>query len=122
MDDSAAPLSSAYPEHSYSVTFSEREVVCEHPDGLVESVTWDDLRAVLLETTDAGPFAADVFWILVGQRGGCVIPQGARGERELLERLQSLDGFDNDAVIQAMMSSENQRFLCWERPAHPPML
>ena len=91
-------------------------VTCHHPNGTEESVTWADLQAVLIETNDEGPFAPDVFWILVGRPGGCIIPEGATGEAELLNRLQALDGFDNDAVIAAMSSTDNQRFLCWKRP------
>ena len=115
MDDSNDVSPALYPERRYVVTLSDHEITCRHPDGLVEAVPWDELRAVLLETNDQRPFAIDVFWILVGQRGGCVIPQGAEGEAGLLERLQALEGFDSDAVIQAMMSTANQRFLCWQR-------
>lgn len=104
------------PEQEYSVTITADAIVCRHLHGLVETVSWAELRAVLLETNDQGPFAIDVFWILVGERGGCVVPQGAAGAAELLARLQQLDGFDNEAVIQAMMSTDNQRFLCWQRP------
>jgi hypothetical protein len=39
--------------------------------------------------TGAGPFAPDVFWILRGSAGGCAVPHGATGDRELLERLQA---------------------------------
>jgi hypothetical protein len=71
----------------------------------------------LVETTDEGPFAPDVFWILVGTAAsGCVIPQGATGDAILLERLQKLPGFDNDAFIRAMRSTSNEKFLCWKRP------
>jgi len=104
-----------FPEQAVIVTVSEEGVTCHRPNSVVEAVTWDDLQAVLLETTDEGQFATDVFWILIGKKGGCVIPQGATGEKELLARLQTLAGFDNEAVIAAMMSVENQRFLCWER-------
>jgi hypothetical protein len=104
-----------YPEQTVVVTITEQGVSCSRPDGAVESVAWDDLQGVIIETTDTGPFAPDVFWVLVGEHGGCVIPQGATGEKELLNRLQALDGFDNEVLIQAMMSSENQRFLCWEK-------
>ena len=45
-----------------------------------------------------------------------MIPQGAVGEDTLLDRLQTLAGFENDAVIAAMSSTERQRFLCWEQP------
>lgn len=97
------------------LTISDKGVVFSRPSGPTERVDWADLRAVLLETTDQGPFLTDVFWILVGDQGGCVIPQGIPGEDALLTRLQMLDGFDNDAVIQAMASTSNQRFLCWQR-------
>lgn len=104
------------PEARYVVTFDEESVVCTHPNGTVETVLWDELGAVLLETNDSGPWGIDVLWLLVekGARSGCVVPQGATGEEQLLHRLQELPGFDNKAVIAAMSSVENQRFLCWE--------
>ena len=34
---------------------------------------------------------------------------------ELLSRLQQLPGFDNEAVIKAMGSTNNAKFLCWKR-------
>ena len=95
------------------VQLSDTGVSCAHPEGKIETVEWDDLQRVEVLTTDEGPFAPDVFWILHGSRSGCVIPQGATGERELLERLQALPGFRNEAVIEAMSSAVNQRFLCW---------
>lgn len=104
------------PEAAVRVDVTELEVVCTRPSGLVERVRWDALRAVLIETTDQGPWATDVFWILIGSTGGCVVPQGATGEAELLRRLQALSGFDNEAVIAAMASTENARFLCWQHP------
>lgn len=102
-------------EKKFSVKITTDSITCRHPDGQVEMVEWNDLQAVLLETTDEGPFAMDVFWILVGARSGCVIPQGADGEAELLDRLQQLVGFDNQMVINAMLSTDNQRFLCWRK-------
>ena len=68
------------PEQAYTVTISDEGVTCRRPNGVVESVRWDDLHGVLLQTTSDGPFAPDVFWILVGRLGGCVVPQGAAGE------------------------------------------
>jgi len=82
----------------------------------VESVRWEDLESVELLTTDEGPFSPDVFWVLQGSTGGCVIPQGASGERLLLEKLQGLPGFDNAAVIRAMTLTTNSRLLCWRKP------
>jgi hypothetical protein len=103
------------PEAAFVITLTDEGVRYRRPDGKLESVAWDDLQAVLIETSDAGPIGTDVYWILAGKHGGCVIPQGATGEDALLERLQALEGFDNDAVIAAMSSTDNQRFVCWRR-------
>ncbi len=103
-------------ESAWAVTVTATQVACRRPDGAVETVRWDDLRAVYIETTDEGPLAPDVFWVLVGEAGGCTVPQGATGEGALLRALQALEGFDHEALIGAMSSAENRRFLCWRRP------
>jgi hypothetical protein len=97
------------------VRLSNSEVVCERPDGTIERVGWDDLQKVEVVTTGDGPLAPDVFWVLHGRNGGCAIPQGATGDSHLRERLQALPGFDDNAVIAAMASASDGRFLCWER-------
>ena len=103
-------------EEAFIVELSEDAIICRRPDGVVESVTWDDLQTVILETNDLGPFAPDIFWLLIGaNKGGCLIPAGATGDEDLLERLQKLERFDNEAVIKAMSSTNKQRFLCWQR-------
>ena len=104
------------PEAAFGITLTDERIACCRPDGKVEAVAWDDLQGVLIETNDEGPIGTDVYWILAGKHSGCVIPQGATGEDALLARLQALPGFDNDAVIAAMSSTENQRFVCWNGP------
>jgi hypothetical protein len=103
------------PESLYVVQVSDAGVACTRPDGRVEQVTWSDLRRVEILTTDAGPFAPDVFWVLHGTETGCVVPQGASGEPELLDRLFKLPGFDFNAAIEASSSASVRTFLCWER-------
>jgi hypothetical protein len=111
---SAAPLQ---PESQFIVRTTDAEVICQRPDGQEERIAWDDLQAFIVETNDAGPFAPDVFWILVGSSpsSGCIFPQGATGERAVLERLQALPGFDNEAFGRAMCSTDNASFPCWKR-------
>lgn len=103
------------PESFCVVQVSDTGVSCRQPDGLLDTMAWDDLQRVEILTTAAGPLAPDVFWVLHGSATGCVVPQGATGEQQLLERLQRLPGFRNEAVIRAMSSAQHQRFLCWER-------
>ena len=62
------------PESRFIVRLSESEVVCERPDGKVERMAWNDLEKVEVVTTDEGPFAPDVFWVLHGRSGGCAVP------------------------------------------------
>jgi len=114
---SAHSESQLQPESQFVVHVSESEVRCERPDGCSEHVAWDDLQAVIVQTTNDGPFLPDVFWILAGSSStsGCVIPQGATGESVLLERLQKLPSFDNEALTRAMSCTENEKFLCWQR-------
>ena len=99
------------------VVMDDFGVSCERSDGLIEAVVWDDLQKVTIMTTDDGPFVEDVFFVLYGSDSGCVIPQGAQRSGALLERLQQLPGFDNEAIVQAMSCATNNEFLCWERAA-----
>jgi hypothetical protein len=102
-------------ESKWIVTVSDEQISCERPNGKVESLDWADLKIVAVETTDKGPFAADVFWYLAGETSGCIVPLGATGEPGLVERLQTLPGFDNETLIKAMTSTSNQRFILWQR-------
>ena len=100
------------------ITFDVAGVAYTPPCGVVRRVAWADLRAVEVVTTDAGPFADDVFWVLQGAGPLLVIPQSAPGSDALLARLQELPGFDSRAVIAAMSSAGSERFPCWSRAAN----
>jgi hypothetical protein len=104
-------------ERKWIVTLTDVGVSCKRPNGEIESVSWDDLKLVGIETTDEGPYLPDVFWYLVGEQGGCLVPLGATGENAMIERLQALPGFDNEALIEAMSSSSNRKFVCWQKNA-----
>lgn len=105
------------PESDFVVEVSEARATCRRANGVVESVEWNDLRKVAIFTTDAGPFVPDMFWVLEGSKGGCVIPWGATGERRLIDRLQALPGFRNDAIVNAAGLTVNNLIQCWEREA-----
>jgi hypothetical protein len=97
------------------VRFDDERVIRTMSDGRTETVRWDELETVFIITTDKGPFVDDIFWVLVGARGGCIAPSEAEGTTDLVHRLQQLPGFDNRAVIAAMGCAENDRFVVWRR-------
>jgi hypothetical protein len=103
------------PESDFVVDVSGTGATCRRPDGKTESVKWNDLERVEILTTDEGPFAPDIFWVLYGSSDGCVIPWGATGETELLNLLQALPGFRYDVLVDAASLATNNQLLCWER-------
>ena len=97
------------------VLFDNLMITNASADGETQSVRWDDLQEVGILTTDDGPAAEDVHWILLGASGRCAVPGGAKGMNELLVRLQQLPGFNNEAVNKAMGSTTHNNFVCWKR-------
>ena len=86
-----------------------------------EQVLWGDVQEIRIITTDAGPYAEDVFFALVGRDGkGCLVPHDAAVRTKLLEELQSrCPGLDNDMVVKAMGCTSNNSFLVWKRSRVP---
>lgn len=98
-----------------TVHFDDTKVTRTMRDGKHEIIQWSELREVAIITTNEGPFVDDVFWVLSGTDTGCLVPSEADGAKELLAHLQKLPGFNNEAVIQAMGSTENGKFICWSK-------
>ncbi len=84
------------------------------------SIELAKLASVRVMTTADGPFLPDVFWVLAGADGArLIIPQEASGSQGLLDRLQSLPMFDNEAVLQAMVCTDAGEFVCWQSNPAP---
>lgn len=103
------------PEARYLVMVDDETIRCTEPDGQVCEISLHDLESVAIRTTDTGPFLADVWWVLTGGGHTCFVPQGATGEKQLMDRLFALPEFRFDAVIEAMGCADNADFLCWEK-------
>jgi hypothetical protein len=113
-----APRARLDPESRFVVQMTEFDVSCHRPDGIVERVRWDDLQRINILTNGDGPFAPDCFWLLIGLGStGCCIPHGATGDTELLARMQQLPGFNNQIFMEAMGSTQEAIFTCWEKAA-----
>ncbi len=85
-----------------------------------EQIRWNDIDEIRIITTDSGPYAEDVFFVLVdAEKRGCLVPHDAAVQFKLLEQLQSrFEGLDNAAIIKAMGRTSNADFLVWKKAQH----
>jgi len=97
-----------------SVVIDEQGVSVTAGDGKVEQVAWHELQAIDIVTTDEGPFVEDVFWVLHAEGHGCVVP-GQFGNA-LLDHANHFPGWNTEAVLAAMGSTDNARFEVWRKP------
>lgn len=103
-------------EREVIVSFNEQGVAVRYPKGEAQSIDWDSVLSVAIETNDSGPWGADVWWLLEGADKRIAYPQGATGDTEMLAQYPArFPGFIDEQVIQAMGSTDNARFVCWER-------
>ncbi len=84
-----------------------------------ESVAWQDLSKIEIETTDEGPFAEDFFYMLYDKNGdGVVVGNRLAVAYNLLGELkQRLPDIDHKTVMDASGCTENRSFLIWPRPS-----
>jgi hypothetical protein len=102
--------------HVNQVATDDAGIHCKRVNGTIEDVKWNDINRVMIRTNDRGPVDDDVFFVIETRTTTLVIPQPASGSDQLLERLQQLAGFNNEAVIDSMSCCENKEFVGWQRP------
>ena len=100
------------------IILNRRSVRLVGPPDVARALRRDELTAVLVETHANGGRVTDVWWLLYGRSGEPALraPQGASGEKELVDWLMSLPGFDFDAMTRAMRFRGNATFELWRAP------
>ncbi|EHY88604.1 hypothetical protein ACWGRK_18700 [Saccharomonospora azurea] len=84
-------------------------------DGSEESITWADLAAVVVRVIPEGPWKEDVFLMLAASDGtGTAVPSGDPAADALIERLQTLPGFDHDMFVEAMTTDADKAYVVWK--------
>jgi hypothetical protein len=111
----APPLASG-PE--FRIDFDDTMIAITDNLGERHEILWSDLEKVAIRTTDDGPTGADIFWGLqtASAERVLVFPDGAAGERELLDAFaKRLEGFNYGEVMHAMGTTSNGLFVVWQR-------
>jgi len=103
------------PEDDFEVTITDESVKIEHPKRKTEQVKWENIIEIKLINTDAGPWAPDVWLALIGEKDGCLIPQGAKGYQEVLDVVSKYEGFNFEKVIESMSCTDNAEFDLWKK-------
>ncbi|WP_066555630.1 hypothetical protein [Croceicoccus bisphenolivorans] len=106
-----------HPESLWIVSANEAGFRATDQTGKTVFAPREDLKTVAIATNDSGPWGADVWWLLYGADGqlACGFPQGATGEKKVLDALMELPGFDEQEMIKAMGCTSNATFIVWQR-------
>ena len=103
------------PEDKYITTVTDKYVRVEHPRREPEEIQWQEINEIRLVITDEGPFAPDIWLLLIGEINGCSIPHGSKGFDQVYDIVSKYDGFDFEKVGKSMTTAENEQFLLWTR-------
>jgi hypothetical protein len=104
-------------EAQFKVIITDKYVKVEHPGSYLRQVSWNDIRMIKVVTTDEGPHDPDFWLALLGKKGRCAIPLGARGYKKVYSIVSKYEGFDFGAVKEAMTCVDNEEFVVWEKSA-----
>ena len=106
------------PNHLRQILFSfdGHTITADGPLAHRTSVRIEDICEIGVETSDAGPFVEDVFWLINRDTDGLRIPQDSPVFKALMDAFGSFDGFDWQPFTEAMACTDRRYFLCWRRP------
>lgn len=97
------------------LVIDDEEVKLKYAHLVRESIAWDELVRVAAAPEADGPFDDDLFFFLEDDEGeGRIIPNTFA--RPLLDRLQRLEDFDNEALVEAATAPGGQPRVLWEGP------
>lgn len=102
------------PYAAVKVWFDDQQAWVQWPSKEPESIKWDAIIGIAIETNDRGPFVEDVYWLLASKEKVISYPSEATGTEEMLKRLQEIPTFNNERLIEAMTCTDNQTFILWD--------
>lgn len=98
------------------VEVDERQIsyFSAHEGGVVSI---EALARITCITTEDGPWAEDMFWVLEEDGGTTLtIPNSATGTEKLFDAFSALPGVDYTMATKAMGSTHNDSYVIWSKP------
>ena len=96
-------------------SFDGEVITIERPFGRKLLLKLEDVDEIGVQTTDQGPFAEDVYWLLKQGTTSVRIPEPSPVFKMLMDRFHSWPGFDWQPFTEAMACSDCRYFRCWQR-------
>ncbi len=107
------------PEDDFVVTITDVFVKVEYPKWEAAQVSWEDIREIKLINTDVGPVMPDIWLVLIGENGKCIVPHGAKGFDEIYDIIAKYEGFNSENFGRSMTCTDNAEFLLWVKTEAP---
>jgi hypothetical protein len=106
----------ASPLARWSVAIEEGSIVTSDGSDTTNKLAIPELRKVVVQTDDSGPWGADVLYFLFtgGTQPAAVFPLEAQGCQNFVEWLSTLPGYDDRELARAMGSTSVARFVVFE--------
>jgi len=98
-------------EGDWVVEIRDDKLMVITPTGESSQIQFHDVKGIAIETNDSGPWGADVIWHITDGEITIHFPMGATGEKEVVDELMKLEGFDHQEMISAMGSVNNGVFI-----------
>ncbi len=98
-------------EEDWVVEIRENMLNVTEPSGKTARVRFGEIKGIAIETNDSGPWGADVVWHITDGEATIHFPMGATGEKEVVDELMKIGGFDHQEMINAMGSVDNNVFI-----------
>ena len=103
------------PKDYYKTEITEYYVRVSHPKRDTEEISWSEIEEIKLANTDEGPFAIDIWLLLIGNNKGCSIPHGSNGFEKVYDIVSKYEGFNFENVNKSMACSDNELFELWKK-------
>lgn len=105
-------------EHPFIITCDDIQIkLTDERSSESHAAAWSSIDRITVYTTGEGPWREDAYFVFECKSDKpFIVPSEARGVGELITKLTSLDGFDIQLFMVAMGCTNNQRFICWEKP------
>lgn len=101
----------------YHVEITDTLLNVTYPSGEDKVIEWDQIDEILILVTTDGPELPDVWLTLRGRGKNVMLPLIAPGYEKVYDIVSKYDGFDFEAVIQAMSTvpDRDYQFTLWKK-------